>query len=145
MSLLLTLKRCLPWLLGILASHAAALDATPVVTSQTILKETTSWDGRPIQYPAGPAQVTGMLIEIAPGGETGWHLHPVPSFAMVLEGELQVRLKDGRTKTLKAGEGLAEVVDTLHNGRALGTGPVRLVVFYMGTVGQGLTKKEASD
>lgn len=137
-------KHCLPMMLLVLAGSATALDQTPTVTARTILKETTSWDGRPIQYPVGPAQVTGMVIEIAPGAETGWHLHPVPSFAMVLDGELQVRLKDGRTKTLRAGEGLAEVVDTFHNGRNMGTGPVRLVVFYIGTVDQSLTKKETT-
>lgn len=137
-------KHFLPLMLTVLAVQAAALDPTPAVTAKTFLKETTSWDGRPIQYPTGQPQVTGMVIEIAPGAETGWHLHPVPSFAMVLDGELQVRLKDGRTQTLTAGEGLAEVVDTLHNGRNMGTGPVRLVVFYIGTVDQGLTKR-ASD
>lgn len=49
--------------------------------------------------------------------ETGWHLHPAPSFAFVLEGALAVQLKDGQIKKLKAGEAFAEVVDVLHNGR----------------------------
>ena len=83
-----------------------------------------------------------MLIEIAVGGETGWHLHPVASFGMVLEGELEVSLKDGRSKRIKAGEALAEVVNTLHNGRNIGTVPVKLVVFYAGSEGQKLSVKE---
>ena len=83
-----------------------------------------------------------MVIEIALGGETGWHLHPVPSFGMVLEGELEVQLKNGDVKRLKPGEALAEVVNTLHNGRNVGSVPVKLVVFYAGAVGQKLTIKE---
>ena len=69
-------------------------------------------------------EVTALLVEVAPGAETGWHLHPVPSFAMVLDGALEITLKDGRTKRLHAGEALAEVIDTSHNGRNVGDGPV---------------------
>lgn len=130
--------------LGVLCqSSAHALDASTSVKASTLLKSETSWDGTPIAYPTGQAEVTGILIEIAPGGETGWHMHPVPSFGMVLEGELEVRLKDGRTKRLKAGEALAEVANTLHNGRNVGATPLKLVVFYAGTVGQTLSIKEA--
>ena len=83
-----------------------------------------------------------MVIEIAPGGETGWHLHPVPSFGMVLEGEIEVQLKNGAIKRLKSGEALAEVVDVSHNGRNVGPVPAKLVVFYVGSVGQQLSVKE---
>ena len=54
--------------------------------SNPLLKTQTSWDGTAIEYPKGKAEITGMIVEIAPGGETGWHLHPVPSFGMLLEG-----------------------------------------------------------
>lgn len=123
----------------VLPGAAFALDASPAVTTTPLLRTTTTWDGAPIVYPSGTAEVTGMLVEIAPGGETGWHLHPVPSFALVLEGSLEVTLKDGRMKRLQPGEALAEVTDTLHNGRNVGSGPVRLVVFYAGAAGVPLT------
>ncbi len=119
-----------------------AIEPSATIKSTTILKTDQSWDGQKLQYPQGQAEITGMIIEIAPGGETGWHLHPVPSFGLLLEGELQVRLQDGRTKTLKAGDALAEVVNTLHNGRNIGSVPVKLIVFYAGAVGQPLTIKE---
>ena len=118
-----------------------AIEQTKAVKVSTVLKTQTSWDGQPLQYPAGDAEVTGMLIEIAPGGETGWHLHPVPSFGMVVQGELEVSLKDGRTKRMKAGDALAEVVNTAHNGRNVGTEAVKLVVFYAGSKGQPLSQK----
>lgn len=123
-------------------SEASALEQSAVVTVSTVLKTQSSWDGKPIEYPAGKAEVTGMVIELAPGGETGWHLHPVPSFGMILEGELEVTLKDGAVKRMKAGEALAEVVNTLHNGRNVGSVPVKLVVFYAGSAGKKMTGKE---
>lgn len=123
-------------------SQAFSLENTPSAQVSTILKTQTSWDGKPIEYPSGKAEVTGMVIEIPPGGETGWHQHPVNSFAMILEGELEVKLKDGSTKRLKKGEGLAEVSNTFHNGRNVSSETLKLVVFYTGVAGQTLTIKE---
>jgi quercetin dioxygenase-like cupin family protein len=120
---------------------AHALDATPAIKVMPLLRATTSWNGAPIAYPQGQAEISGIVIEIAPGAETGWHAHPVPSFGMVLEGTLEVTLKDGQFKRVGPGQALVEVVGTVHNGRNIGTGPVRLVVFYAGAVGMALTVK----
>jgi quercetin dioxygenase-like cupin family protein len=125
-------------------SKAFSLEQTTSVNVSTVLKVESSWDGKPIVYPKGKPEITGMLVEIAPGGETGWHFHPVPSFGMVLEGELEVQLKNGVVKRLKPGEALAEVVNTLHNGRNVGLVPVKILVFYAGAVGQKLTVKETN-
>jgi quercetin dioxygenase-like cupin family protein len=113
-----------------------------MVRAVPLLKTTTTWDGQTLAYPPGPAELTALHIEIAPGGETGWHMHSVPSFAWVIEGELDVRLKDGRTHRLRPGNALAEVINTWHNGRNMGPGPVKLVVFYAGVAGQPLTRRE---
>jgi quercetin dioxygenase-like cupin family protein len=136
-------KLIVPLLLAmILPSTALALDASAAIKVTTLLKTTTSWDGQPIVYPSGQAEVTGMLIEIAPGGETSWHLHPVPSFCMVLDGELEVQLKNGTFKRFKSGDAFAEVMNTLHHGHNVGTVPVKLVVFYAGSVGKKLSETE---
>ena len=50
-------------------------------------------------------------------------------------------LKDGQVKRLRAGEALAEVVDTPHNGRNVGSGSAKIVVFYAGAAGQLPTRK----
>ncbi len=126
----------LPWLLSV---PAHALDATSAITVTPLLKTSRSWDGRQIVYPAGQGEVTALVIELAADGETGWHEHPVPSFAYILEGELEVTRRDGSFKVFKPGDALAEVVDTYHNGRALNGKPVKLVVFYTGAVGTPLT------
>ena len=83
-----------------------------------------------------------MSIEIAPGAETGWHRHPVPSFAVILQGTLEVKLKDGRVKRLQAGEALIEVVNTDHIGRNICDIPVKLVLFFAGVVGRALPPQE---
>jgi quercetin dioxygenase-like cupin family protein len=121
---------------------AFALDQSASVKVTKLLQSPSSWNGAALAYPGGQAEVTSLLIEIAPGGETGWHMHPVASFAYILEGELEVSLKDGSVKRLSAGEALAEVVNTMHNGRNVGKGPVKLVVFYAGAAGSTLTVKE---
>lgn len=118
---------------------APAIDNNLAVKVTPLLKTTSSWDGKQIVYPEGQAEITALLVEIAPGGETGWHHHPVPSFAMLLEGTLEVTLKDGRVKRMQPGEALAEVVDTMHVGRTVGATPAKIVVFYTGAVGKALT------
>ena len=119
------------------AAHAIEPSATVKVTP--LLKTTQTWNGAPINYPEGQAQISALMIEIAPGGETNWHEHPVPSFGMLLEGTLEVSLTDGRKKLIKPGEALAEVIATPHNGRNVGTTPVKLIVFYAGAVDKQLT------
>jgi quercetin dioxygenase-like cupin family protein len=121
---------------------ASALDATATVKVVPLLKTGDTWNGAPIVYPEGKAEITALMVEIAPGGETGWHRHAVPSFAMLLEGTLEVTLTEGKVKRLQAGEALAEVINTAHNGRNVGNTPVKLVVFYAGAVGLALTTKE---
>ena len=123
-------------------STALALEAKAQPKASTVLQTQTSWNGRPIEYPAGKAEITGLVIELAPGAQTGWHTHAIPNFAYILEEELEIELKDGRRKRVKAGEAVAEVVDTLHNGHSVGTVPLKLVVFYAGTVGEPLSAQE---
>lgn len=126
--------------LGLAASTGWALEATPGVTVQPLAQSQSAWNGQALAYPPGQAEVTALRIDIAPGAATGWHQHPVPSFAYILQGELEVTLQDGAAKRLKAGDVLFEVVDTAHNGRNVGTEPVKLVVFYTGAAGKTLTQ-----
>lgn len=125
-----------------LCQGALAVEASAGVKVTQIMKTTQSWDGKPLAYPAGQAEVTGQIVEFAPGAETAWHEHPVPSFALILEGTLEVTIADGAKKVLQAGDPVAETVNTLHMGRNVGKPPVRLVVFYTGAAGQALTVKK---
>jgi quercetin dioxygenase-like cupin family protein len=120
---------------------ASGIEPTTDVKVTPLLKASTSWNGDQIIYPRGKAEITGLLVEVAPGKETGWHSHTVPSFAYMLEGVLEVQLKDGRTKRIKAGDALAEVINTWHNGRNVGNVPVKIVVFYTGIAGTAVSIK----
>jgi quercetin dioxygenase-like cupin family protein len=124
----------IPAVVLFLLAHTTALSSefNDQIQSQENLSTTKTWDDAPIHYPSGTAKVTGAIHTIPPGIETGWHLHPVPCFALVLEGELVVELKDGRTKKLKAGDTLAEVIGTLHNGKNTGKVPLKIAIFYIG-------------
>lgn len=124
-------------------SACASTHTAEKITSTQLLQTTTTWDGKAVTYPTdAKAQVTALMIEIPVNGETGWHRHPVPSFAMIVDGTLDVMLKDGSVNYLKAGDPLVEVVDTAHNGRNTGNVPVKIMVFYTGTVNSILTIKE---
>lgn len=126
---------------AIVIPSALAIEPSATIKVTPILKSTTSWDGTPIIYPQGQAEITGMIVEMAPGAETGWHLHPVSSFGMILEGEMEVTLKTGETKRMKAGDTVVEVANILHNGCNSGSTPLKIIVFYAGAVGNPLTIK----
>ena len=52
----------------------------------------------------------------------------------VIKGEIEVTLKSGKKRTFKAGDSVVEVMQTVHQGKAI-NGPVEIVVFYAGEVG----------
>jgi quercetin dioxygenase-like cupin family protein len=124
---------------ALLPFAAGAIEPSQTVKVTPLLKTTQTLNGAPIEYPAGQAEITSLMIEIAPGGETNWHEHPVPSFGVLLEGTLEVSLTDGSKKLIKPGEVVAEVIATAHNGRNISKTPAKLIVFYAGAVGKPLT------
>lgn len=115
------------------------------VRSTPLLKTTTDVAGTPLAYPTnGAAEVSGVLVELPAGAETGWHKHTVPCFAYILSGEIAVTQKDGPTRTFHTGDAFAELVGIEHNGRTVGTESVRLVFFAAGVKGQPFTEKSAA-
>jgi quercetin dioxygenase-like cupin family protein len=112
---------------------ASGADYDGGVKVTLIKKATTASNGQKLAYPcAGNAEVTALIVEIPPGGNTGWHSHPVPVYAFVLSGKLTVEVDPGDPYRIKEGEALFEVLNTPHLGKNLGKEPVRLAVFYTG-------------
>ena len=95
--------------------------------------------GEPLAYPDGPVNITSAIVTVAPGAETGWHLHEVPLFAYILEGELTVDYGEKGIRTYSAGASLFEAINWPHNGTNTGTVPMRLVAVYMGGSGKANT------
>lgn len=113
------------------------------VKATTLFRTTTDVAGTPLAYPtSGQAEVSGLIVELPTGAETGWHRHSVPCFAYIIEGEIEVTQKDGPTRTFKAGDAFAEMVGIEHNGRTVGDRPVRLVFFAAGVEGEAFTTKD---
>lgn len=122
------------------AGAAVKTDYAPAVKVTRLLKSTTDSAGRPLAYPKpedGQAEVTALLVEIAPGGETGWHKHPLTCLAYLMEGEIEVTLANGAVHVVKAGDPLCEVVELAHNGVNRGKVPAKLVFFVLGTTESG--------
>jgi quercetin dioxygenase-like cupin family protein len=100
-----------------------------------ILETTTTFSGQPIRFPQGDNQLAAVIAEVAPGGQVGKHMHPVPLFVYILEGTLTIEMEGHGTHAFSAGQGLAEVVNTWHNGRNLGDEPVRFLIVFAGQKG----------
>jgi quercetin dioxygenase-like cupin family protein len=95
-----------------------------------------NYAGQPLAYPdSGKAEVTALVVHLPPGSSTGWHKHPVPVYAYMLEGELTVRTGNGIEKRFVKGEPIIEVMNLLHNGTNTGKKIASLVVFYTGVSG----------
>ena len=113
---------------------------TKQIVVTPILRTTKTASGQPIAYPkTNSPQVTTVLVEIPPGAETGWHVHPFPCYAYILSGKLTVKIQGKKPRELHAGDALVEVVNTPHNGMNKGRDPVRLVMFVTGEAGKPFT------
>lgn len=111
----------------------AAGDPAPVV--ETLFQGDRTVIGQPLAYPPGEAVVTAQIITLPPGAATGWHLHAVPLYAYILEGELTVAYRDQGTRIYRAGDSLLEAIDWPHNGHNGGAVPVRILAVYLGALG----------
>ncbi len=110
------------------------------VTIKELVNSTKEWDGQSLpEYPDGQAEIKVLRIKIPSGVTLPWHYHPVINAAVILKGNLELYLEDGRTKTFGQGEALVEVVNTVHAGKAIGNHDVELIVFYAGSMGQSST------
>jgi quercetin dioxygenase-like cupin family protein len=108
-----------------------------------LLKTDTISIGQAVAYPdIDSADVTAIKVIISPGGETGWHRHPVPGYGYILTGVLTLEAEGGKTFEFRPGDAFAEVVKARHNGRNLGKEPVKLIAFFTGEKGKAFTVKE---
>jgi quercetin dioxygenase-like cupin family protein len=120
-------------MLGLVTSTTAqqAPKVSPVV------KATATASGQKLQYPqTDKPEIESVLIEIAPGGESGRHMHPVPTYVYVVEGTLTVEMDDGSPREYAAGSGFLESVNTWHNGKNLGKAPVKVLVVFVSEEGK---------
>ncbi|MFL6798940.1 MAG: cupin domain-containing protein [Xanthobacteraceae bacterium] len=112
------------------------LDAERHLSMRPLVSSGSTVLGEPIRYPSGsPAHVTMLEIVLTPGQQTGWHTHPVPLAAYVLEGELTVDYGPKGKRIYRAGDAFIEAVEQPHDGSSTGEGPARLLVVVIGAEG----------
>lgn len=92
--------------------------------------------GQVIAYPPGAPKVTAAVVVIAPGKDTGWHLHEVPLFVSVLEGEISVDYGSKGVKVYKSGDSFLEGMNWPHRATNKTDKVVRIIAVYMGAEGK---------
>lgn len=118
---------------SLLAQSAVAMPPGPSVEILTETNETVL--GQAFAYPQGRARITAALITVPPGAVLAPHLHPVPLFGYVLQGELVVNYGSEGELTYRKGDALIEAIDWPHQGRNGGHGILKILVVYAGAEG----------
>jgi quercetin dioxygenase-like cupin family protein len=130
-----TMKKLLI-LFMILGTNTIAV-AQEAVKITPVAKATDTATGQKLQYPkTEKPEINSVLVEIVPGAESGRHMHPVPTFVYVIEGTLTVEMDDAAPRTYSAGSGFLESMNTWHNGKNRGQGPVKFLVVFVSEEGQ---------
>ena len=107
-------------------------DTDGEVKSIELLRTTESWDGAELpDYPQGRPELVAVKYIIPPGKKLGWHHHLAMNHGVLVNGELTIIAQDGKTKVMRAGEVVVEMVDAIHHGENRGTEPVVLYMFYL--------------
>jgi quercetin dioxygenase-like cupin family protein len=126
-----------------LAIMSAVLAASPATAQSkfkatTLLKTDTTMEGERLSYVrTDNPEVTSMLMEIAPGGETGLHMHTAPTFVYVVQGTVEVEEQaSGMKHTHVAGDAFLHQLNVLHNGRNKGSTPLQILVVSFGERGK---------
>jgi quercetin dioxygenase-like cupin family protein len=127
------MKRTIIALALLLATPLAASTQEKVVAT-TLLKTTVTATGQKIVFPIANTEVTALIVDIPAGADTGWHEHPYPRYAYVLDGAVTVENDTGTRNTYAAGSFIVEQIGTYHHGTT--TMPTRLLVIDQAETGK---------
>lgn len=125
-------------LFGLRASSAASSEEAyaPSVKITTLLKTSSNELGQPISYSkTDHPEATMLYVELPPGTDTGWHLHPVQGYGYVISGTLTLQTKE-KTLEVHSGQAFVETTNVAHDGKNLGKEPVKLFVVFTGERGK---------
>lgn len=115
-------------ILTLVGVAASAAEPEAPISRPTATFDTTQ-SGQPILLPQGPVRVSVGETTIPAGGMIAAHKHPYQRMAYILEGQVRVtNLETGAVVDLKPGDVGVEARDQWHQGQALGTGQVRMLV-----------------
>lgn len=92
-----------------------------------------------VDFPAGYNTVTA-IAEIPAGGAAGRHTHPGAETGYVLEGELELLIDGQPPKKLKAGDSYQIPEGAVHDAKASGDKPMKVLGVYVIKAGEPLAK-----
>lgn len=78
-----------------------------------------------------PGDVVVQKFVLAPGGQSGWHLHPGPAVVTVKSGELTLDQEDCSSATYSAGKVAVEPTGDVHRVRNVGTTDLEFWVTFL--------------
>ena len=107
--------------------------------TQSVLKTTATRDDEPIVYPTGKPEIVSVIGTIEPDGRTPLHLHPVPVYVYILEGEVELRTEGREPHRYNAGEAYIEALNRNHQLFNVGGTPARVLVVFVGEEGSPTT------
>ncbi len=106
--------------------------ASETIQSELLLEATTSWNGNLIPKIDGQPKVTISKVTIPPKEKHPKHIHPVITTGVMLKGELTVTDDQNQQITIRKGDVLVEVSNTIHFGENTGETDAEILVFYIG-------------
>jgi len=115
---------------GILATQVVNAQQAPTTRTELLTNNLAGIAGK---------RVTVYRAELAPGGSSGKHRHPVDTFVYVLNGTLTWEQEGQGPRMLNAGEVVQEVPSGIYNAKNTGTSPVTLLVVSLGEKDQPFT------
>lgn len=126
-------------------SPALAQDAKPPVAKGVTTSNLVTSLGPFRQVTSIPIVLTGQVVEIAPGGQTGRQRHLVPSYVYVLEGTLTTNTEGGPVGVAgaqyhAAGQSYSDPVGVWHSYSNGGQAPVKYLLLLIGTPGGPTTE-----
>jgi len=72
-----------------------------------------------------------LVVEIAPGGTTGRHMHHGDEYAFVLQGTLELLAEGREVRRATVGEAFHNPRGLIHEARNVGDTPVRLHIIFI--------------
>lgn len=110
----------------------AELDASGI-TAQCLVESSCGWDGSPLpNYPEGTPLLSIYKYVFPPHSVTADHFHKIINCGVVTSGQITLVCRNGREKTVHAGEAVIEIDGEVHHGENRGDAPAEVIMFYAG-------------
>jgi quercetin dioxygenase-like cupin family protein len=130
----MTIRSTLAVMMSVMAC-TPTIAAPPPTSVEPLLETDQTIVGQGFAYPAGRAEITAARLTVPPGATVPLHLHPVPLFVYILQGQIVVDYGSLGTRTYRKGDAFVEAFQWPHRARNAGKGNVVILTVYAGAEG----------